>query len=196
MTSKRKSSSKDLTETTESRAAFARRLQIDAGYLTRLIQKGLPVNEDGKLVRVEAAIAWMRANIGKPGRQPGSVNGGGDSADLVSAKVDLIRIQVEKASIELSTLRGETVQMRDAVKAVRAFSRVYRDYFLNFGNRWAASIAAELGTAPGLTGAVLDKYIRDALFEVAATPPPFDLDETDPSYPMSEPAIKDAIDDK
>lgn len=194
MTNKRKSSSKDLTETTETRAMFARRLKIDAGYLTRLVQKGLPVTEDGKYVRIEPAVAWMKDNIGKPGRQPGSVNGGGDNADLVAAKVALTHIAIEKATIELETLRGETIPKRDAIRAVRAYSRVFRDYLLRFGDRWGPSVSAELNTPVGFTGGVLDKYIREALFEVSSTPAPdFFDDPDDQTLPMSETAIKDAI---
>ena len=162
-------------ELTESKTQFANRLNVTKGYITQLVNKNLPLTPEG-LVRVDAALAWIRGNV-KPdaGRPAGSVATGKQVAadDLTAAKIRLALVQAERAELELRMRRGEALDRADAVAVLRSMMRGFRDNMLNFPNRHGPAMAAQFGMKPAEFVGALESYIREALNEFADAPNPF-----------------------
>lgn len=162
-----------MVELVESKADFARRLNVSRQHVQRLVADGLPLDQSGA-VRVDAALRWVRENVrAKPGRPEGST-GNAENADLGAAKVRLLLAQAEKAEIDIAKSRGELLPSPVASKVVRAFTRVHRDHMLNFANRHGAGIAATIGASAAATIAAIEAAMREHMNELADTPMPFE----------------------
>ncbi|WP_025662606.1 hypothetical protein [Rhizobium sp. IBUN] len=157
----------------ESKTAFAKRLNLSKAYISNLTKSGLPCNSQG-MVRVDAAIKWIRENVNAgPGRPIGSGGEDEEAADLTAAKTRLIMAQAAKAEMELAKMRGELVP-HDIVKRVNfTFFRMLRDQALNFPRRRGAMIAAEFGVPPGAFSAVLESHLIEYLREGGSERIPF-----------------------
>lgn len=159
-------------ELIETKAAFARRLNVSPGYISNLIRKGMPVSPEGQ-VRIDVALQWVRENLhAKPGRPPGAAEGGGEADDLTGAKIRLTVAQAERAEIEVAVRRGELIPLEDVKRAKSAAGRATRDMFLNFASRHGAEMAGELGVDTGTFIGLLESHIRLALNEAADQPMP------------------------
>lgn len=162
------------TELIESKSNFAKRLNHSKGYISQLAKSGLPCTTQGA-VRVDAALKWIRENV-KPsaGRPAGAAEGGDDADALTVAKIRLLCVQTERATLELAVRRGEFLDKEEARRAVRALMRTFRAAMLNFANRYAADIAADTGCDMVQLAASLELRMNAALTELARTPAPAD----------------------
>lgn len=160
--------SKNIPET-ETKSSFARRIEVVPSYVTKLVARGLPVTDDGR-VKVAEALEWLAANIAQRGAGEGE-DGGGET--LIAAKLRLLNAQAEIAELEARKRRGEVVDREEARRAVRAFGRAIRDIILAFPNRYGAGIAAELKVAPATLMAALEASLREMLLEGLALPAPY-----------------------
>ncbi|MFB9953416.1 hypothetical protein ACFFP0_31650 [Rhizobium puerariae] len=156
----------------ETKAAFARRLNVSPGYVSNLVKQGLPVAPDGQ-VPVDLALAWIRKNIRSgPGRPVGSVEGGGgggDAADLTAARTRLIIAKAEKAEMALQVQRGELMPRAEASAAIRSTMRYFRDQALLIPARYGADIAAEAEADFPRLAAAMETHLRKALHEIVVS---------------------------
>jgi hypothetical protein len=158
-------------ELVETKTEFAKRVALSKSYISELVKKGLPCNAAG-LVRVEAALRWIRENVnGSPGRPAGSAEGG-EADDLTAAKTRLVLAQAARAEHDLLVRHAEYIPKDEARRALRAVTRTTRDMFLNFSARHGAEMAGELGVDPGTFIGMLEAHIRKALNEAADQPMP------------------------
>lgn len=163
---------------TESKAKFARRLDVSDSYISRLSKlDGFPLTDDGAVI-VDAALSFVSEQVerGRPGRKAGSI-GGADKDEYLALKCEQLRLAISKSEVELEALRGSLVPKPEAVKAIRALARIYRDHMLNFASRYGQEIAAEFQIPAGAFIGVLDARIRDALLQAAETPMPYEADK-------------------
>lgn len=156
----------DAIPASETKAAFARRLDVSRQYVGKLVSRGLPMGDDG-MINVSTALDWLRANTST------AVDNGGEATSLVEAKTRLLLVQVDTAHINLRRLEGSLVDKEDARRAVRGFARSFRDHMLRFPNRYGAQMAAELGVDTATFIATLEARMREALVDASDNPMPF-----------------------
>jgi phage terminase Nu1 subunit (DNA packaging protein) len=157
----------------ETKAAFARRLNVSPGYVSNLIRKGMPVSSEGQ-VRVDPALKWIRENLhAKPGRPAGAVEGGGEIDDLTLAKVRLTLAQAAKAEMDLAVRRGELIPVDIVKRGNFTFFRQARDHALNFPLRCGAQLAADFGISPAEFAPVLERMLIEHLMTIDQTILPF-----------------------
>ncbi|MBO9195690.1 hypothetical protein J5277_16410 [Rhizobium sp. 16-449-1b] len=151
-----------MPELVESKSDFAKRLNLSKAYISKFSKSGLPCNEAG-MVRVNAAIKWIRENVNAgPGRPAGSIEHG-DAGDLAMAKTRLVLAQAGRAELELANLERSHMPAEEARRAVRTLMRLHRDHMLNFASRYGPSMAAELGVAPAALIGLLEAKMREAI---------------------------------
>ncbi|RFB95572.1 hypothetical protein B5K11_11725 [Rhizobium leguminosarum bv. trifolii] len=151
-----------MPELIESKSDFAKRLNLSKAYISKFAKSGLPCNEAG-MVRVNAAIKWIRENVNAgPGRPTGSIERG-ESGDLAIAKTRLVLAQAARAEMELANLERTHMPAEEARRAVRTLMRIHRDHMLNFASRHGPAMAAELGIAPALLISLLEAKMREAI---------------------------------
>ncbi|RVD39942.1 hypothetical protein EN742_13910 [Mesorhizobium sp. M4A.F.Ca.ET.020.02.1.1] len=157
-------------ELTESKSAFAKRLNASKARISQLVKAGLPCTSQGQ-VRIDAALRWIRENVNaSPGRPQGSANS--DDGELLAARVRLVTLQADRAETELAVRRGELISKHAAAIGVRAMVRTLRDNILNIPSRYGAEIAAELDVDHPKLAAALEVLLRNALVEIAKRPRP------------------------
>lgn len=161
---------------------FARRVGVTEAAVRKGVKNGRVVISPGnKIDAATQADRWERTrdpskittgigkgSIGRPATA--STPEASDAAEgygrLKTANLALdLRIKQE----EYRRLTGELVE-RSAIKsALTSYSRLIRDKTTNFGNRYGAEIAAEIGADPKLVMAALEKFMRIHLDEIANT---------------------------
>jgi hypothetical protein len=140
-------------------------------------QRGVHSRELGN--ETAAATATAKANTGtKPVPQSaidavndtlgdeGSVGDGGQVSFLRARMANEV-LKAQTAKVRLQKMKGELVDRAKATAAVFDLARRERDAWQNWPPRIAANMAAELGIDPHQMEAVLDKYLRQQLSELA-----------------------------
>jgi hypothetical protein len=155
----------------ETQAAFARRLGVTRQRVGAMVKAGCPIG-DGGLIDIEAGLTWVRANIvpRKAGTRGSAITsvGGIDLTEArrlkVLADTDLTRLTIEIDS-------GQLVNKEATRRALAAFSRLIRDKWVNFANRYGLQIAGAVGADPKALMAELEKAVRLQLDEISNTKP-------------------------
>lgn len=154
----------------ETITAFARRVECSRPYASRLIDRGLPVDDKGRVLVVEG-LAWLEENVQR--RRPTAARKA-SGAGLLAEKERLTRLQADLRELEIAERRGDFIKRDVAATATKALVRTMRDAVLNAPARHGSQIAAEVGCDPRrLTGA-LERMLRETLSEWADTATPFD----------------------
>jgi hypothetical protein len=132
---------------------------------------GLPLGADG-LIDVEAGLRWTRANVvprqETARRSAKPLIAGIDLTEARRLKV-LADTDLTRLSIEID--RGLLVNKEDTRRALAAFSRLIRDKWVNFANRYGMQIAGAVGAEPKALMAELEKAVRLQLDEISNTKP-------------------------
>lgn len=156
---------------------FARRVGVSEAAVRKGIKNGrIRASAPGQIDASTQVAAWEKnRDLSKVtttmGRRPTvSTPETSDAAEgygrLKSANLALdLRIKQE----EYRQLIGELVERQAIKSAVTTYARLIRDKMTNFGNRYGANIAAEIGADPKVVMAALDKFMRLQLEEVANT---------------------------
>jgi len=152
-------------QTTESKAAFSRRIGRSKAYVSKLIARGLPLTQDGKSVLIADALAFIDGNV--------STDEGERNINLNAAKARLALANAKRAEFALECESGRYVSRDEVKRAARAFGRAHRDAMLGFANRYGASIAAAVGCDPASLIGELEARMREALLESVGIPTPF-----------------------
>ena len=149
------------------KAGFARRIGVTRQRVSNMVKAGLPVCTGG-MIDVAAGLAWMKANVLPRNGSPHSQGQGVFSAvDLTEARRLKILADTELTRLTVEKERGDLVSREQTRRAVAAFSRLIRDKWVDFGNRYGQQIAAAVGADPKLVMAELDKAVRLQLDEIA-----------------------------
>lgn len=156
-------------ELTEPQAVFARRTGKKPQWISELRRRGLPMTNDGRHVRVVAALEWMRQNV-PPAH--GSSEGGQGGESLMEAKTRLTLAQAEKAEHDLRVAKGSVIDREEARRGAATFGRAFRDEVLNFAARSGPELAHELGVSPRALIAALDRALRQMLVDLGKKPMP------------------------
>ena len=162
-------------ELIESKAAFARRLNVSPSYISALCKHGLPVAKQGD-ISIDAALKWIRTNVRATAGRPSGNTKSGKPDETPDAKLRLILAQAEKVEIEIGRLNGNTIEKNVATRAVAELTRLFRDHMLNFANRHGGAIAAACSVSAPLLMAELESKMRVALGELADAKIPFEDD--------------------
>lgn len=163
-----------------SKAEFARKIGLSAGRISQLIAEGLPVRR-GR-VPLSEATSWIRANVASaaPGLRESSAasdtEGGAaiaddEPADLVEARRRKLVADERLTRIQIAEREGRLIDRSDVHKALSSFARLQSGKWQNFATRYGQEMAAEIGCDPKMLMAVLDRYIRAQLEEIANTKP-------------------------
>lgn len=158
-----------MSDTLISKADFSRRLEVSKARVSQMIAMGCPVGAEG-LIPLNEALEWVRQNVNRVVRgRPAGVKSDGpnDLPPLVEARTRLLLVQVDRNQVALTKERGDLVDREETRRALAAFSRLIRDKWVNFGNRYGQQIAAAIGADPKLVMAELDKAVRLQLDEIA-----------------------------
>jgi len=145
-----------------SKADFARRIGRSKSQVSRYVQAGMPVRDDG-LVPVESALAWIKENVATDG------DDGGDT--LASKKAEKLAVEIERAQLALERERGQVVDRKRAERLVHDLARAERDAWQNWPARIAPEMAADLGADPHTVQTALEKYVRKHLAELSDISP-------------------------
>lgn len=151
------------------KAEFSRRLEVSKARVSQMIGMGCPVSPDG-LIPLAEALEWVRQNVNRVVRAKASgvkPDAAGDLPPLVEARTRLLMVQVDRNRVALTRERGDLVDREETRRALSAFSRLIRDKWVNFGNRYGQQIAAAIGAEPKALMAELDKAVRLQLDEIA-----------------------------
>lgn len=159
---------------TETKAAFARRVNMSRQHVGRLVSSGLPTDERGRIL-IEAAQQWVRTNLVSQAT-PG---GDGDAAALLAARVRLTEAQAARTELETRKAEREVIELRDAKRLVVSFVRMQRDAVLQFASREGPGLASQLGTEARATVAVLDAAMRKLAGEISNQKLPYHGNEND-----------------
>ncbi|TIX06062.1 MAG: hypothetical protein E5V57_07585, partial [Mesorhizobium sp.] len=73
---------------------------------------------------------------------------GAEETSEYDLKVERMQVDLEAAKINLERLKETTVDKEEARRAIRSLMRVFRAAMLNFANRYASDIAAEVEADP------------------------------------------------
>ncbi len=174
-----------LNEPFESKSKFAARVGVTKGRISQLVAAGLPVRGDGS-IDIEAALAWMEANLDPAKRNKGgakrediaaggaAIRGGAGTASgmpsLGEARRLHLIVQIERAKIALQQERGKLIDADQASVTVFNRARAERDAHIAWVQRSAPILAGELCSDPVKTFALLDKLMREHLEHLANTP--------------------------
>lgn len=146
------------------KAEFGRRHHLGRTRLKRLVAEGLPI-KDGK-VQLEAATAWLKANVDSARKNHWQHGNGGD-ASLNELRRQREALKIDAGRLALRRVSGEVVERA----AVRRFlvdrARMERDDWIGWASAAAARIAAALGVDTGKLFALLEAEVRDQLRRIA-----------------------------
>ena len=152
----------------DTKSGFARRMKLSPQRIHQLVQRGLPVREDGKIDVAEAS-AWMDEHIDPSRRGKGKIEGKGGPT-VADAKRIAIAIRAKREQLALERDRGELIEREKVKRVLFERARGERDSWIGWASRIAAPLAAELGADPGATFAALDRLVREHLIELSETP--------------------------
>ena len=161
----------------ETKSAFAARVGLSRGRVSQLITRGLPLSEDGKHVRVDAALQWMvdeldpsqvAAQRRAPMPEPDKMSD--DPPSLTEAKRRHELVKTERARLELDKARGRLIDAEEARREAFARGRAERDSWIAWVHRVAPILAAELQADEHALFVAIEREITDHLTWLADTP--------------------------
>lgn len=172
--------------TTETKAAFARRLGVSDRRVSALVADGLPVTETGK-VKVADAMKWVQERQNPvrsaAGRLTGGLKHGDDDEDddvpppTGAAPREVIDYWAEKArkeraaasltELKLATQKGELLPADEVRSTVFALAKAERDAWTAWPSRVAPVLAARLGCDLGEIQRALVAEVNAHLSELA-----------------------------
>lgn len=152
---------------TLAKSEFARAVGVSAGRVSQMIQKGLPVEANGKIDLARGRL-WINENvdIGRSLAQSQSVFGFAEEKNrhnLTSEKTRLAKEQADAAELRNHLLRGELVKASEVEREWSAVLRKVRAGMLSVTSRMRQRL-------PHLTAhdaSIIDEEIRLALEEVS-----------------------------
>mgnify|MGYP006449490657 CR=1 FL=1 len=148
------------SEQYESQSAFARRIGRSRSQVTRYKASGLPVASDGS-IPVRQALEWLRRSVAT---QEGD---GGDT--LAGWKVKKLRLECEKAELELQQQKGELVDRERAERMMADLAQQISQAWQSWPNRVSPEVAAELGCDPAEVERVLRQKVNAHLSALSAS---------------------------
>lgn len=146
----------------ESKAAFARRIEMSRQHVGRLVESGLPTDDRGR-VKIAEALKWVEQNLVS---QAAATGGSADAAALIAARVRLTQAQAQLAELAHRHKEGELIPVEEARRAAVWFSRTIRDAILQFPARTGPELAATLGVDTRLMIGTLDAALRNLLIDM------------------------------
>lgn len=149
---------------TLSKKAFGEALGLSAARVSQLVEKGLPVEPNGR-VHLGRGRAWYVANIDANRRR-----GGGAEVSPRGARAELDRTRADREALKLAQERGQLVDRETVERQTFTRSRAERDAWLGWVGRAATTLAAETGSDAAATFAALDRLVREQLAGFADTP--------------------------
>lgn len=152
----------------ETKAGFARRVNLSPQRITQLVERGMPVREDGKIDVAEAS-AWMDENIDPSRRGKGKIEGKGGPT-VADAKRVAMTIRARREQLALQRETGTLIEREKVERVLFERARGERDAWIGWASRIAAPLAAELGADAAATFAALDRLVREHLIELSETP--------------------------
>ncbi|HSI42119.1 MAG TPA: hypothetical protein VLA00_16365 [Xanthobacteraceae bacterium] len=157
-----------MTEQTITKAELARRLGLARSRITQLVQHGMPVTDDGRIVEAEAR-RWIDANLDRH-RREARKPGAGTSVAVSDLRGEKLRRESALLDLEFKRKTGELVDRSEAERILFERARFERDAWTGWAARAAASVAAESGGSEAAVFATLDRLVREHLAELAGTP--------------------------
>jgi hypothetical protein len=155
----------------ETQAAFARRIGVTRQRVGAMVKAGCPIGDDG-LIHVAVAEAWVDANIEARNRSAAnSAKKRAGTVDLTEARRLKILADTDLTRLSIAKDSGELVNKEEVRRALAAFSRLIRDKWVNFANRYGLQIAGAVGAEPKALMAELEKAVRLQLDEISSTRP-------------------------
>lgn len=166
-------------------AAFAREMGVTPNAVRQRVQRGSlagAILADGSVDMVKARVQWFaNSNPNQQRRKPAAKTSklreaaeGAEENSEYDLKVERMAVDLEAAKINLERLKEATVDREEARRAIRSLMLVFRAAMLNFANRHASDIAAEVEADPVRLAGALEGYMRVALAELAKTRAPLD----------------------
>lgn len=166
-------------------AAFAREMGVTPNAVRQRVQRGSlagAILADGSVDAVKARVQWFaNSNPNQQRRKPAAKTSklreaaeGAQENSEYDLKVERMAVDLEAAKINLERLKEATVDREEARRAIRSLMLVFRAAMLNFANRHASDIAAEVEADPVRLAGALEGYMRVALAELAKTRAPLD----------------------
>lgn len=162
---------------------FAKLIGVNEGNIRRAIKAGRVIVGDDGLIDSDTQVErynltrdHRRTHDGTPkarGR-PKTATTAESQAESVERLRGLHELEEREAELRVALLeeklnreRGASISRDQTRRAVAAFSRLIRDKWVDFGNRYGQQIAAAVGADPKLVMAELDKAVRLQLDEIA-----------------------------
>lgn len=166
-------------------AAFAREMGVTPNAVRQRVKSGRlakAIHEDGSVDSILGRVLWFaNSNPNQQRRKPATKTSklradaeGAEDTSEYDLKVERMQVDLEAAKINLERLKETTVDKEEARRAIRSLMRVFRASMLNFANRYASDIAAEVDADAVLLAGVLETHMRLALAELAKTRAPMD----------------------
>lgn len=166
-------------------AAFAREMGVSPNAVRQRVKSGRlakAVLPDGSIDSVVARVDWFaNCNPNQQRRKAPTKTSklradaeGAEETSEYDLKVERMQVDLEAAKINLERLKETTVDKEEARRAIRSLMRVFRAAMLNFANRYASDIAAEVEVDAVLLAGVLEEQMRVALAELSKTRAPMD----------------------
>ena len=148
-------------------AAFARRLGVSRQRIATLKKAGMPIGDDG-LIDVAAGMNWIKSNISpRHGSQAARDAKPEGHVDLTEARRLKVLADTQMTHLIIAKESVALVDREQTRRALAAFSRLVRDKWVDFGNRYGQQVAAAIGADPKLVMAEIDKAVRLQLDEIA-----------------------------
>lgn len=142
---------------TLSKKAFGEALGLSPARVTQLVEKGLPVEPNGR-IHLGRGRAWYVANV-----DPNRRRGGGIEAPARGARAELERTRADREALKLAQERGQLVDREAVERQTFARARAERDAWLGWVGRASSELAAETGADGGALFAALDRLVREQL---------------------------------
>ncbi len=165
---------------TVSQAEFARAEGVSRQRVSQWRGMGMPCTDAGR-VKVVEARRWLASTVDRAGsvserdvlsRQGnGDDEGAAEATDLTEARRRKLVADETFVRLQIAEKNGSLVDREEVRRALSAFARLQSTKWQNFATRYGQEMAAEIGCDPKALMAVLDRYVRVQLDEIANTKP-------------------------
>lgn len=158
---------------TMAQAEFARHIGLSRQRVGQLIAEGLPVTS-GRRIRVAEAVEFIRSHIETAATLPverATSEASDEPTDIIAARIAKLTEETSLLRLQIAEKERTLVSRDDVRRGLASFSRLQRDKWINFPNRFGAQIAAESGAEPRALMASLDRFVREQLNEIANIKP-------------------------
>lgn len=141
---------------------FANYIGVHKSRVSQLIEKGLPVQPNGK-INIANAEAWCDHNL-DPARRKAFRDGQAPR----TPRVELDKIKAERARLDLNQAKGKLVDRGKIEKHIFERAQAERDAWIGWTQRASVEIAAQTGADPSAAFSVLDRLVREHLVNMAS----------------------------